>query len=103
MLALTELGTRVRTAIASLLYRKSLKLSPQALSNVTVGKITTIITRDVDTFEMWIYYGNDIWIGLVQTVIICYLIYNKIGVSSFAGILFFLIVLPAQGKRLLKD
>ncbi|RZC40830.1 uncharacterized protein BDFB_005146, partial [Asbolus verrucosus] len=96
MLALTELGIKVRTAICSLLYRKSLKLNSESLSEVTVGKITTIITKDIDAFEMLIYYGNDIWIALVQTGIICYLIYSKIGVASFAGVIFFLIVLPIQ-------
>ncbi|XP_063914044.1 probable multidrug resistance-associated protein lethal(2)03659 [Zophobas morio] len=96
MLALTELGIRVRTSVCSLLYRKSLKLTLDSLSEVTVGKIITIMTKDVDVFFNFIYYGNDVWIPLVQTAVVCYLIYSKIGVAAFAGIGFFLIVLPLQ-------
>ena len=99
MLALTELGIRVRTSVCSLLYRKSLKLTLDSLSEVTVGKIITIMTKDVDVFFNFIYYGNDVWIPLVQTAVVCYLIYSKIGVAAFAGIGFFLIVLPLQSTH----
>ncbi|XP_063914042.1 probable multidrug resistance-associated protein lethal(2)03659 [Zophobas morio] len=96
MLALTELGIRVRTSVCSLLYRKSLRLTPDSLSEVTVGRIITVMTKDVDIFTDFFYNGNYVWIPLVQTVVVGYLIYSKIGVAAFAGIGFFLIVLPLQ-------
>ena len=63
---------------------------------MTVGKITTVINRDVEIFQQFVSQGNDMWIALVQTFMICYLVYNKIGIASWAGITFFFVVLPLQ-------
>lgn len=71
-------------------------MTEASLSEITMGKIITLITKDMFAIEMLILFGNDIWIGLIQTVLICYLIYAKIGVSAFAGVGFFLTVLPIQ-------
>ncbi|XP_063913978.1 probable multidrug resistance-associated protein lethal(2)03659 [Zophobas morio] len=90
------LGLGVKAAVSSLLYRKSLKLNCETLSQVTVGKITTVINRDVEIFQQFVSQGNDMWIALVQTFMICYLVYNKIGIASWAGITFFFVVLPLQ-------
>ncbi|XP_044266668.1 probable multidrug resistance-associated protein lethal(2)03659 isoform X2 [Tribolium madens] len=95
-LALIELGLGVKAAICSLIYRKSLRLNSDCLAEVTVGKVTTIINKDVDAFQEFIAFGNDIWIAFIQTGIICYLIYRKIGIASWAGVIFFFAVLPIQ-------
>jgi ATP-binding cassette subfamily C (CFTR/MRP) protein 4 len=97
LISLTEFGIRIRTAICSFVYRKALKMTETSLSDITMGKIITLITKDIMAIEMIVLFGNDIWIGLIQTAIICYLIYGKIGVAAFAGVGFFLVVLPLQG------
>ncbi|EFA04138.2 ATP-binding cassette sub-family C member 4 [Tribolium castaneum] len=96
LIALTEFGIKIRTAVCSFIYRKALKMTEASLSDITMGKIVTLITKDIFAIEMVVHFGNDIWIGLVQTAIICGLIYGKIGVAAFAGVGFFLIVLPLQ-------
>lgn len=97
-LAAAQLAVRIRAAISSLLYRKSLKLSNESLSQITAGKIITITTKDLDILEIVISSGNDVWIGVLQTGLICYLIYCKIGIASLVGIILFFIVLPIQGN-----
>ncbi|XP_063913861.1 probable multidrug resistance-associated protein lethal(2)03659 [Zophobas morio] len=93
---LAALSLKARAAIASLLYRKSLKVSSESLSDVTAGKIVTILSKDTDILETFFSSGNGIWIAMIQTCVICYLIYQKIGLASFAGITFFLVVFPLQ-------
>lgn len=44
---------------------------------------------------------NDMWIGVVQTIIITIMIYKRIGEAVFVGIGFFILVIPVQGKHLL--
>ncbi|XP_019874089.2 probable multidrug resistance-associated protein lethal(2)03659 isoform X2 [Aethina tumida] len=64
--------------------------------------MVTLITKDVTAFEKIVFYGNDVWIGFVQAGIVCYLIYTRIGSPAFAGIGFFLFVMPIQiyiGKK----
>lgn len=98
LLYLTEMGIRIRTAFCSVMYRKCLLLSTACLKKVTVGKIVTLLTKDVSAFESIIFYANDVWIGIVQTAIVCYLLYRKMGAATAAGMGFFLLVIPIQGE-----
>ncbi|XP_044266944.1 probable multidrug resistance-associated protein lethal(2)03659 [Tribolium madens] len=95
-LAAAQLAVGIKAAVSSLLYRKSLKLSNESLSEITAGKITTITSKDLEIIETVTREGNDVWIALLQTGLICYLIYYQIGIASFAGITFFFVVLPIQ-------
>lgn len=98
-LAVTGLGIKVRTAFCSFIYRKALRLSPTRLGDISIGKIVTLITKDVHSFESFIHFANDLWIGVVKSGVIFYIIYRKIGVSAFAGVGFFVILFPLQGRK----
>ncbi|KAJ8929233.1 hypothetical protein NQ314_018112 [Rhamnusium bicolor] len=91
-----EFGIDVRTSFAALIYRKALKLKPSAFSDITMGNIVTLITKDVGAFEGALTFLNDMWIGLIQTIIISYIIYTRIGLSVLAGIGFFILIIPLQ-------
>ncbi|KAJ8923376.1 hypothetical protein NQ315_001934 [Exocentrus adspersus] len=93
---LQQLAIQIRTAFCSLIYRKSLKLSPEAVSEISLGNIITIVTKDVLQFEQSIWLFNDLWIAIVQTIVICYLIYAKIGLSSIVGVGMTLALVPLQ-------
>lgn len=95
-----QFSIEIRTAFSSLLYRKSLKLTPSALSKISLGNIVTLITKDVFTIQDSIMTLNDTWNGMVQTCIICYLLNSKIGPVSFIGLGILLSVMPVQSKYL---
>ncbi|CAH1105159.1 unnamed protein product [Psylliodes chrysocephalus] len=97
-----EYCIRARTAVAALIFRKALKLGPNALSNVTMGKIVTLITKDVFAFDTGLMFLNDMWIGVIHIVVITVIIYQRIGSSVFGGIGFYLLIIPLQlfvGRR----
>lgn len=96
-LAVIGFGIRVRTALSSLLYRKILKLNT-IQSKLLIGKVVTLITNDVRSLEWFIYLGNDLWIAILKTIVVCCVLYVKIGVSAFVGVGIFLIVIPLQSK-----
>ncbi|XP_023311681.1 probable multidrug resistance-associated protein lethal(2)03659 [Anoplophora glabripennis] len=91
-----EYGLLVRTSFSSLIYRKALKLKPSAFSDITMGNIVTLITKDVGAFEGALTFLNDVWIGVIQTILITYLIYIRIGWSVLAGVGFFVLIIPLQ-------
>ncbi|CAH1183385.1 unnamed protein product [Phaedon cochleariae] len=91
-----HLGIEIKTAFSSLLYRKALKLSPSSISSISLGNIVTLITKDVYTFQNSIWVFNDIWSGTLQTCVICYLLYRKIGYVSFLGIFVIMSAIPLQ-------
>lgn len=93
-----EIGIKIRTAVTALVYRKALKLGPSAISDVTMGKIVTLITRDVTSFENALLFINEIWISCFQITLISYMIFRKIGWSVLSGVGFYLATIPLQRK-----
>lgn len=99
MLLINQLGLEIRAGFCSFLYRKALRLSATSLGKVTTGKIITLITKDVMTFDYAIMFGNDLWIGVVHTSIIGYMMYRQIGVSAIVGLIVFVAMIPLQCKQ----
>ncbi|XP_074031098.1 probable multidrug resistance-associated protein lethal(2)03659 isoform X2 [Leptinotarsa decemlineata] len=67
-----------------------------------MGRILTLITKDVFAFEKALTFVNDMWIGLIHIGIVSYLIYRRIGITVAAGIGFLLMIIPLQiyvGKK----
>ncbi|KAG5877621.1 hypothetical protein JTB14_029399 [Gonioctena quinquepunctata] len=93
---LSQLGIEIKTSLSSLLYRKALKMAPSAISDISLGNIVTLITKDIATFQTSIWILNELWVGCVQTLIVCYLLYAKVGFVSFTGVAILLSVLPLQ-------
>ncbi|XP_060516805.1 ATP-binding cassette sub-family C member 4-like [Cylas formicarius] len=91
-----EYSLTIRTSLCSLVYRKALKLSPTAFSEPAMGKVVTMITKDVFSIDGALPFLNDMWIGLIQTIVVTFVLYRKIGSSVFVGIGFFLLVIPIQ-------
>ncbi|EFA04135.1 ATP-binding cassette subfamily C member 4 [Tribolium castaneum] len=96
MFHIMELGVRIKTAFCSLIYRKSLKLTSSSLSATSVGKIVTLVTKDVTNFENAIIFMNDMWISLILLVLTSWMMYKKIGVAALAGVLFLVLIIPLQ-------
>lgn len=92
----TDLGIEARAATIAMIYRKSLRLSPQAKQSCTLGEITNHMAVDA---ERWI--DASIFLPLLVTVpfelaISIYLLYQLLGWSLLAGLAVFAILVPIQ-------
>ncbi|XP_060521468.1 probable multidrug resistance-associated protein lethal(2)03659 [Cylas formicarius] len=102
---LQQLAIRIRTCFCSLVYRKALRLTPEVMNEIGLGNIITVITKDAMVFEKTVWLLNDAWIDVTKIIVVCYLIYNKVGPAGLVGVAVLFAVVPAQvyvGK-LIKD
>ncbi|KAF8941211.1 hypothetical protein BGZ47_007464 [Haplosporangium gracile] len=94
----TDLGIEARAATIAMIYRKSLRLSPQAKQSCTLGEITNHMAVDS---ERWI--DASIFLPLLITVpfelaVSIYLLYQLLGWSLLSGLAVFAILVPIQAK-----
>ncbi len=71
---------KIRVALCSLIYRKTLKLSKNALSETTAGQVLNLISNDVARLDFCVMFVHYLWIGPLQTVIVTYLMYQEVRV-----------------------
>ncbi|KAF9182748.1 hypothetical protein BGZ51_004462 [Haplosporangium sp. Z 767] len=92
----TDLGIKARGATIALIYRKSLKLSPQARQSCTLGEITNHMAVDAERWpQAAIFLPLMITVPFELTISI-YLLYQLLGWSLFAGLAVFAILIPIQ-------
>ncbi|XP_037954692.1 probable multidrug resistance-associated protein lethal(2)03659 [Teleopsis dalmanni] len=97
MLGTLHLGMKIRVGMCSMIYRKALRLSKNALGDTTAGQVVNLISNDVGRFDLAMIFVHHLWIGPLETIFITYLMYNEIGVSAVFGVAFMLLFLPMQG------
>ncbi|XP_044751514.1 ATP-binding cassette sub-family C member 4-like [Coccinella septempunctata] len=97
-----ELGIKMQAAISSLLYRKVLSLSQSKVSEISTGRIVTSMVKDVASLNQAILYGIDFVLESFQVLLVCYLLYTKMGVASIGslGILCFSVTLQIAASFL---
>lgn len=92
-----RLIAEIRTSLSSLIYRKSLKLSTFT-STSTLGRIVTLITKDIRIIESAMWFFSDSCVAVLRTLVTCYLLYNEMGNVGFVGVGIILGILPLQSK-----
>lgn len=97
MLSTMHLGMRIRLAMCSLIYRKALRMSKNALGVTTVGQVVNLLSNDVGRLDLSVLFIHYLWLGPLETIIATYFMYQLIGVSAVWGVLFLLGFIPLQG------
>ena len=78
-------GLRVKTALISAIYRKSVKLSATGRTQMTVGETTNLMSIDTQKFMDLMLYLNMIWASPLQITLAVYFLWQILGPSSLAG------------------
>lgn len=91
------LGARMRIACCSLIYRKTLRLSKKTAGTTPAGYLVNLLSNDVNRLDYGFIYIHWIWILPFQSVLICYLIWQKIGIAALVGVVGLLVkTIPVQ-------
>ncbi|KAF2881307.1 hypothetical protein ILUMI_24863 [Ignelater luminosus] len=99
--AFETMTLKLKMAISTLLYRKSLKLNSFATSHQS-SKTVTLITKDVDMLDDVFYVMPSLISGVLQSAIMGYIVYKNVGISTFPGVAALIAVVPLHvllGKK----
>ncbi|XP_071484824.1 ATP-binding cassette sub-family C member 9-like [Diadema antillarum] len=91
-------GIHARSAIQSVVYEKSLRLSTYAMSGgmMTMGQITNHMSVDANNVMMFFMLGNEVWATPVKIAFALFLLYQQLGSPALIGASVFLLVIPFQ-------
>ncbi|KAF7373644.1 Oligomycin resistance ATP-dependent permease YOR1 [Mycena sanguinolenta] len=90
------IGLSMRTAIIGSVFRKSLRLSPRARIEHTVGQTTTIISTDSVRLDRFCLDAHNLWTSPIQIIIGVGLLINNLGYSALVGLGVLLLGFPLQ-------
>jgi len=90
-------GFRIRTALISAIYRKSLRISSEAKKDTTVGEIVNLMSVDAQRFFELISYVHVLWSGPMIIGIAIYLIWQQLTFGVISGILVMILITPLSG------
>ncbi|XP_065933452.1 ATP-binding cassette sub-family C member 4-like isoform X1 [Magallana gigas] len=91
-----HIALKMKVAVASLIYRKILKMSSWSKHSTTSGKIINHLSTDLDKFLYAVENFHFCWIGPLEIVAILYLLYQQIGLVSLLTLAVTLVLLPLQ-------
>ncbi|GAA6044266.1 hypothetical protein JCM8097_004322 [Rhodosporidiobolus ruineniae] len=81
-----ETGMRVRSGLVSLIYKKSLVLSPSERGGRLTGDITNLMSTDATRLDQLCQYGQIAWSGIFQITLAFISLYNLLGWTMLAGV-----------------
>ncbi|CAH2234392.1 jg21196 [Pararge aegeria aegeria] len=90
-------GMRIRTALTSAIYRKSLCISNSARKESTVGEIVNLMSVDAQRFVELTAYLNMIWSAPLQIALALYFLWGILGPSVLAGLAVMIVLIPVNG------
>ena len=89
-----SIGLKIRTALTSAIYRKSLRLSGASRKEMTVGETTNLMAIDTQKFMDVVLFLNMIWSSPLSIVLCMYFLWNILGVASLAGLAVMVLMIP---------
>jgi len=81
---------------------KAMTLSPASSRNSTVGEIVNLMSVDVQKCQDVCHFINFMWSSPVIIVIAIYFLWQILGPSTLAGVIFMLVILPINSVLLAK-
>lgn len=87
-------GLKIRAAIITSIYRKSVLVSSVSLSTFSVGEIINFMSTDVDRIVNFCPSFHNFWSLPFQIAVSLYLLHQQIGLAFLAGLAFAILLIP---------
>jgi hypothetical protein len=92
--SLNKLCLRIRIALISLIYRKSLIVKLNELNKFSIGQVVNFMSIDNDSIVNAFPSFHAFWSLPLQISITLYLLYSQIGLSFLVGVAFVIVLIP---------
>lgn len=86
----------VRTAISTLLYKKSLSVSAAGRACTSTGQVVNMMSNDTTQLQRFIQFGGMILVAPLQIIISLYLISRQVGAATWVGVGFMVLLAPVN-------
>ena len=90
-------GLRLRSAIVTAVYSKSLVLSNTARQSTTTGEIVNLMSVDAQRFMDLMSYLHMIWSAPLQISLALYFLWQLMGPATLAGLGVMILMIPVNG------
>lgn len=97
---IVHMATHTRNALVNAIFRKALLLSPDSRQQQSTGKIINMFANDTKQIQFFLYVVNNMVVAPFQIVLILYLIYLQVGVATFVGLAYMILITPFNGIML---
>ncbi|PNP51658.1 hypothetical protein FNYG_15884 [Fusarium nygamai] len=95
---LAQTGIKLKSALVSAIYRKSLKLSNEARSTKPTGDIVNLMAVDSQRLQDVTQFSQHLWSAPLQIVLCMVSLYSLLGYSMFAGVVLMVTTIPISGS-----
>uniref|UniRef100_M4B260 Uncharacterized protein n=1 Tax=Hyaloperonospora arabidopsidis (strain Emoy2) TaxID=559515 RepID=M4B260_HYAAE len=89
-----ETGLQFRSAVVTAVFEKSILLSAAARQQRTSGEITNLMSIDAQRLQDMTPYLHAVWYAAFQITVSCVLLWQQIGLATFAGVAVILLIIP---------
>ncbi|ODN01206.1 Multidrug resistance-associated protein 7, partial [Orchesella cincta] len=91
---MAEVNLKIRAALITTIYRKTVQLQKMTLENFSSGEIINFMSTDTDRIVNFCPSFHAFWSLPVQVAVTLYLLYQQIGVAFLAGVVFAILLIP---------
>lgn len=91
-----RVGFRIRSAMIAAVFRKTLRLTNEGKKSFASGRITNLITTDVEALQQILQQLHNLWSAPLRIVVALVLLFNQLGWASLVGASVLLLLFPAQ-------
>ena len=94
---MTQFAVFVRTALATLLYEKSLKISASGRAKTDTGQVVNMMSNDTSQIQRFLQFSGFFLVAPLQIILCLVLIFQQVGHSMWVGLAFMILLAPANG------
>lgn len=95
---LSQTGVKLKSALVSAIYRKSLRLSNEARGTKSTGDIVNLMAVDSQRLQDVTQFSQHLWSTPLQIILCMASLYGLLGYSMFAGVALMIVTIPINGS-----